>query len=63
MTEFLKSLLSRKFLLALAGLLTLVANKQYPEAVTVLLGYLGVEGAADVATRVTGNSPTGDSAK
>lgn len=51
MKQFLQTLLSRKFLLAVAGLITLVANKQYPEAVTVVLGYLGVEGAADVVER------------
>lgn len=42
---------SRKFLLAIAGLATLGANKQWTEFVIVLMGYLGVEGAADTMRR------------
>jgi len=48
---FAKSLLSRKFLLALGSTATLIANKQYTEAVAVVLGFLGVEGYADVVSR------------
>lgn len=51
MKEFLTSLLSRKFLLALGTTLVFVANGQYTEAVAVVLGYLGVEGAADAISR------------
>lgn len=51
MKVFIASLLSRKFLLALGTFLVLVANNQYTEAVAVVIGYLGAEGAADVAQR------------
>ena len=51
MSDFAKSLLSRKFLLALGTLLVFVANGAYGEALAVVLGYLGVEGAADAVTR------------
>jgi len=47
MKDFLKSLLSRKFLLALSAALVFVANKQYDQVVIVVLGYLGVN-VADV---------------
>ena len=42
MKDFLKSLLSRKFLLALGTVIALVATEQYMEAVAVVLGYLGI---------------------
>ncbi len=42
MKAFLESLLSRKLLLAVAGLAVLAANRQWTEFVAVLLGYLGV---------------------
>lgn len=42
MKEFLKSLLSRKFLLALGTVIVLIASEQYMEAVAVVLGYLGI---------------------
>lgn len=48
---FAASLLSRKFLLAVATIAGLLANKQYTETVAVLLGYLGVEGTADAIQR------------
>lgn len=48
MSEFITRLSSRKFLLAAAAVLGLIAEHQYPEAVAVVLGYLGVEGYADV---------------
>lgn len=48
---FLIAVTSRKFLLAVAALATLAANKQYPEAVAVVLGYIGVEGVADYKGR------------
>lgn len=51
MKEFLKSLLSRKFLLALGSALVFVANGAYTEAVAVILGFLGVEGVADTVSR------------
>lgn len=52
MKDFLKSLLSRKFILALGTFLVFIANNQYSEALGVVLAYIGLEGAADVATRV-----------
>lgn len=51
MKQFLLSLLSRKFLLALGTALVFIANGAYTEAVTVVLGFLGVEGAADAVAR------------
>lgn len=51
MKEFLLSLLSRKFMLALGTVLIMVANGQYTEAVAVVIGYIGVEGAADYKSR------------
>lgn len=48
---FAKSLLSRKFLLTVGSCATLIANKQYTEAVAVVLGFLGVEGYADAVSR------------
>lgn len=51
MKQFLKSLLSRKFLLALGTFLVFVANSQYTEAVAIALGFIGVEGAADFKAR------------
>lgn len=39
MKTFLLSLLSRKFLLALGAFITFIANRQYPEALGVVLGY------------------------
>lgn len=41
MKEFLQSLLSRKLLLAVAALLTCIANDQWPEAAAVVIGYFG----------------------
>jgi hypothetical protein len=51
MKEFLYSLLSRKFILALGTTLVFVANEQYDMALYTVLGYLGVEGAADLKNR------------
>lgn len=51
MKQFLESLLSRKFLLALGTFLVLVASERYTEAVAVVIGYIGVEGAADFKSR------------
>lgn len=51
MKDFLRSLFTRKFLLALGTTLMLIANGQYTEAVAVVIGYLGVEGAADAVSR------------
>lgn len=51
MKQFLTSLLSRKFLLALGTALVFIASGAYTEAVAVILGFLGVEGAADFKSR------------
>lgn len=51
MKQFLLSLLSRKFLLAAGTALVFIANGAYTEAVAVILGFLGVEGAADAVSR------------
>lgn len=42
---------SRKFLLAVGAALTFIANGDHGAAVTVILAYLGVEGAADTVQR------------
>lgn len=52
MKEFLRSLLTRKFLLALGTTIVFIASGAYVEALTVVLGYLGIEGTADVVSRV-----------
>lgn len=51
MKTFLMSLLSRKFLLALGTSLVFISSGAYAEAVAVILAFLGVEGAGDVAQR------------
>lgn len=51
MKDFLTSLLSRKFLLAVGTFLVFVANGQYTEAMGVVLAYLGVNGAVQAVTR------------
>lgn len=51
MKQFLTSLLSRKFLLTLGTALVFIASGAYTEAVAVILGFLGVEGAADFKSR------------
>lgn len=58
MKYFLLSLLSRKFLLAMGTFLVFIANNQYNEALGVVLAYIGLEGAADVATRVKDKGKT-----
>jgi len=55
MKTFLRSLLTRKFLLALGSAIVFGANGQYDLALFAVLGFLGVEGAADAVTRVQGN--------
>jgi len=50
MKEFFKSLLSRKFLLVLGTTIVLIASSQYVEAVAVVLGYLGINVASEVAS-------------
>ena len=57
MKQFLLSLLSRKFLLALGSALVFIANGAYVEAVTVILGFLGVEGASDFKSRSNQTDP------
>lgn len=47
--SLIRKLASRKFLLALGAVITMVANEQYAEAVVVVMGYLGVEGYLDKA--------------
>jgi hypothetical protein len=51
MKGFLLRLTSRKFLLTLAGFITAVANEEWVAAVTIVLGYLGVEGANDIINK------------
>lgn len=51
MKQFLLSLLSRKFLLALGTFLVFVANAQYNEALGVVLAYVGFEGTSDIVAR------------
>ena len=51
MKRFLKSLLSRKFLIALGSFITLTAQGAYTEAVGVVIAYISAEGYADVKER------------
>lgn len=47
MRKLLVKLTSRKFLLALGSFITLIANKQFTEAVVVVTAYLAAEGVLD----------------
>lgn len=58
MTRFLQSLLSRKLLLTLAGALALWSAGQYDQVVILILGYVGVEGGADLVSRYKERSLT-----
>lgn len=58
MQEFLQSLLSRKFLLTVSGAVALWSMKQYDQVVVLLLGYVGVEGGADLVSRYKGGTLT-----
>lgn len=51
MKDFLRSLLTRKFLLTLGTSLVFLANGQYDLVMYTVLGYLGVEGAGDAVAR------------
>ncbi len=57
------NLKSRKFWLAVGAFITFVAAGEYNEAMLVIMGYLGVEGAADATERYQNarykQSPTG----
>lgn len=55
MKTFLRSLLTRKFLLAVGTAIVFGANGQYDLALYAILAFLGVEGAADTVSRVQGN--------
>jgi hypothetical protein len=44
-------LTSRKFLLVLGGVIIAIANREWSVVITLILGYLGVEGAADIVSR------------
>lgn len=48
---FLKSCLSRKFVITFAGVIALWSIHQYSEMVVLILGYVGVEGGADIVSR------------
>lgn len=48
---FIESLMSRKFILTVVGAFALYTSKQYTELVVLILGYLGVEGGADLVSR------------
>lgn len=58
MKDFLNSLLSRKFLLTVSGAVALWSIQQYGEMVVLILGYLGVEGGADLVDRYKGRTLT-----
>lgn len=51
MKEFIARLTSRKFLLALGGVITAIANEEWAAAVAIILGYIGVEGANDIINK------------
>jgi hypothetical protein len=50
--EFFLRLTSRKFLLAVAAFIVAAVNQEWYMALGVVLGYLGVEGAGDIADRI-----------
>lgn len=51
MKTFIRSLFTRKFLLVLGTVVTLIANEQYTEAVAAVSAYVLAEGAADTVSR------------
>lgn len=58
MKDFIKRLSSRKFLLTVAGCLTLYANQQYTEAAATLIIYVLAEGGKDIAFAYKGVDAT-----
>lgn len=52
MNDLLNRLTSRKLWIAVGSIVVFVANERYAEALTVILAYLGIEGGADVASRL-----------
>ncbi len=48
--NFIGSLLSRKFLMALGSALVLISQKQYIEAVVIICTYLGINGIIEAKT-------------
>lgn len=54
--QFLLSLLSRKFLITIVGAYFLYQLKRYDEMVLLVLGFLGVEGGADIVSRYKSRS-------
>lgn len=54
MSDVLKRLTSRKFLLALSAFIAALAGNDLGLAVTVVVGYLAAEGTADAVTAYKG---------
>lgn len=50
-SNLIRRMTSRKFLLTVSGALVLVANEQWPELAALVLGYIGVEGLGDATER------------
>ena len=60
-TDLVKRLSSRKFLLALGGAYVLYQNKQWGELVALLLGFIAAEGGADIVDKIkTGTKITNE---
>lgn len=51
LADLIKRLTSRKFLLAVGGSLTLIANQQWQELTLLIGAYIAAEGGADVVER------------
>jgi apolipoprotein N-acyltransferase len=49
--EIFVRLTSRKFLLVLGGVIIAIANSEWNTVIALVLGYLGVEGTADIISR------------
>jgi len=47
---FLASLLSRKLWLAIAALIIFIVNKEYNQAMAIVLGYMGVNAVDNAVT-------------
>ena len=58
MNDLKQRLMSRKLWLAVGSFITFVANKQYDQAMGVVMTYITLEGAGDVVTRYTGKAVT-----
>jgi hypothetical protein len=54
LADLIQRLTSRKFLLALGGAIVCYANKDFTGLTAIVLGYLAINGATDIASTIKG---------